>query len=93
MRSVTDFQLMGDRVAVGLFEGTVQLRWMVDGCDGGPVQVFATRFAGQETAAELRAIADHLEALPWIDDGTVAASGGRVAGVPDGMAQRVGEGW
>ena len=73
-----DFDLMGDRVSVVTFEGTVQLLFLTDGWADGPREVVANRFASRATAAELRAIADHLEALPWADDMSVAGSVARV---------------
>ncbi len=71
MSAPRDFELMGDRISVVTFAGTVQVLHVTDGWEGGPRKVTANRFAGRETAAELRAIADYLEALPWIDDTTV----------------------
>lgn len=66
-----DFDLMGDRLSVVLFEGTVQVLHLSDGWPDGARKVVANRFASRATAAELRAIADHLDALPWVDDGSV----------------------
>lgn len=77
MSGPRDFSLMGDRISVVTYEGTVQVLHVTDGSDGGPRKVTANRFAGRETVAELRAIADYLDALPWIDDTTV---GRQVAG-------------
>lgn len=76
MSAPRDFELMGDRISVVTFEGTVQVLHVTDGWEGGPRKVTANRFAGRETGAELRAIADYLEALPWVDDSTVVHRAG-----------------
>ncbi|NBE05951.1 hypothetical protein [Paragemmobacter ruber] len=84
-----DFDLMGDRVSVVTYAGTVQVLFLTDGWPGGAREVVANRFASRATAAELRAIADHLDGLPWVDEGAVAGAGdvrerpakGPVAGV------------
>ena len=54
-------------VAVIEAEGTVQLVYLAQGYEGGPMvlKALSNQFAGPETAGQLRAIADHLEAVDW----------------------------
>jgi hypothetical protein len=58
-----DFPLAGLRVQVLQAEGEVQLLWFGQGAPEGEVRLMASRFAGQGTAAELRAIADYLDGV------------------------------
>lgn len=59
-------------VAVIEVEGTVQLVYLAHGWAGGPMKALANQFAGPETAAQLRALADHLDLVAWPEAAEVA---------------------
>jgi hypothetical protein len=66
------FDLAQWRVEVMQAEGAVHLRLFSDGWSlaadkAGRGLTLANAFAGPETAAQLRAIADHLEGLEWTE--------------------------
>jgi hypothetical protein len=65
------FPLGGFDVAVIEVEGTVQLVYLAPGYDGGPIvlKALSNQFAGPETSGQLRAIADHLDAIDWAGRG------------------------
>lgn len=63
LRSSRDFDLHGLRVAVIEVAGTVQLLYLSEGWEGGPRKVFTNQFADTGTPAQLRQLADYLEAL------------------------------
>jgi hypothetical protein len=52
-------------LAVIEVEGTVQLVYLAHGWADGPLKALANQFAGPETAAQLREIADHLDTVDW----------------------------
>lgn len=59
------FPLSDLDVAVIEVEGTVQLVYLAHGWEGGPLKALSNQFAGPGTAAQLRAIADHLDLIDW----------------------------
>lgn len=59
------FALADLDVVVLQVEGTVQLVYLAHGWAGGPLKALSNQFAGPGTAAELRAIADHLDGINW----------------------------
>ena len=62
---IAHFPLVSLDMAVMQVEGTVQLVFLAPGWEGGPIKALSNQFAGPETAAQLRAVADHLAALDW----------------------------
>lgn len=62
---IEEFPLSDLTVAVLQVEGTVQMVYRALGWPGGPMKAMANQFCGPETAGQLRALADHLEKLPW----------------------------
>lgn len=62
-RIAVDFPLCNDRLTVLQYCETVQLTLYQDGWPEGSRKVVGNLFCGPETAQELRAIADHIEAL------------------------------
>lgn len=46
-------------------EGTVQLVYLAHGWAGGPMKAMANQFCGPGTAAQLRALAGHLDGIDW----------------------------
>lgn len=66
------FPLADLEVEVLRAEGTVQLIYRAHGWEGAPRSPLSNQFAGPGTAAQLRAIADHLDCIDW------AAPGGAV---------------
>ena len=65
VRACTNFDLTGLRLVVLEVEATVQLVFLADGWDGGPLKALANQFASPRTAGELRAIAEHLDRIVW----------------------------
>jgi hypothetical protein len=61
VKSLAHFPLASFRVTVLEVEGTVQLVYAAEEWPG--VKTLANQFAGPETAGQLRAIADHLDAV------------------------------
>lgn len=59
------FPLTGLDVAVIEVERTVQLVYLAHGWNGGPMKALSNAFCGPQTAAELRAIAAHLDGIDW----------------------------
>ena len=59
-----DFDLCDMRLVVAVIEGTVQIAFLADGWADGPRQVLSNCFCDAATPGQLRAIADHLDALP-----------------------------
>ena len=73
---VAHFPLGGFDIAVIDVEGTVQLVYLAHGYDGGPMvlKALSNQFAGPQTAGQLRAIADYLEAVDWAGRGLERAA-------------------
>ena len=63
MRAVDHFTLCGTRLSILRYEGTVQLCFWDEALPQGKQKIIANRFADGRTAAELRAIADHLDRI------------------------------
>lgn len=59
--SAKDFDLCDLRIVAVVVEGTVQLAFLADGWEGGPRQVLSNVFCDDQTAGQLRAIADYLD--------------------------------
>jgi hypothetical protein len=66
------FPLADLEVVVLQAEGTVQLVYLAHGWEGGPLKPMANQFCGPGTAAQLRAIAGHLDCIDWAAPGGAA---------------------
>lgn len=60
-----DFALSDLTVQVIEAEGTVQLVYRADGWPSGTPAPIANQFCDPGTAAQLRAVADHLDTINW----------------------------
>lgn len=61
----SDFPVSDLVVTVGEIESTVQLIITRGGWKGGARDVLCNEFATRNTAAQLRALADHLDNISW----------------------------
>lgn len=60
-----DFALSDLTVRIIEAEGTVQLVYRADGWPAGTRAPIANQFCDRGTAAQLRALADHLDTINW----------------------------
>jgi hypothetical protein len=70
-RMLAEVRVGPDLVRVSVAEGDVSMVWTLHPPLPGGSALWMNRFARRETAAELRALADVLDGLNWIDDATV----------------------